>query len=288
MPRETFTAPDTLPLFSTSGASRTSTTRVLPLAIISRACAGVIRGTAALAASIICLTLVAMASSSFPAFTPVACGCTPAVSGLRQSYHSSRRAAAAFEKRRVSTRTAPRPYRPGFPAPLFTLPQRLKTGHKFSRCGADGHRVHPAARRRATTRGVVGGPARARREGNREQNGQTFWASIVALGFRARFERLRRYKSQPRGPRSASGKLQGGHSRHVARLSEGSDPNPRRRRVRTDARTGRHNESVRCLSSVQCQEKQRRICGSEAIHGYLCCRQAGPDGGGEAGAMRRG
>src|SRR5262249_24838051 len=56
------------PLLSTSGASRTSTTRVLPLAIISRACAGVIRGTAALAASIICLTLVAMGSYSLPAF----------------------------------------------------------------------------------------------------------------------------------------------------------------------------------------------------------------------------
>src|SRR5262245_20563038 len=68
MPRETFTAPATLPLLSTSGASRTSTTRVLPLAIISRACASVIRGTEALAASIICLTLVAMGSSSLPAF----------------------------------------------------------------------------------------------------------------------------------------------------------------------------------------------------------------------------
>src|SRR5262245_52299874 len=63
MPRDTCTAPATLPLFSTSGASRTSTTRVLPLAIISLACAGVTRGTAALAASIICLTLVAMWSS---------------------------------------------------------------------------------------------------------------------------------------------------------------------------------------------------------------------------------
>src|SRR5215813_7871837 len=63
MPRETFTAPATLPLFSTSGASRTSTTNVLPLAIISRACAAVIRGTTALAASIICLTLLAMSSS---------------------------------------------------------------------------------------------------------------------------------------------------------------------------------------------------------------------------------
>src|SRR6516162_7512039 len=68
MPRETCRAPATLPLFSTSGASRTSTTRVLPLAIMSRACAGVMRGTAALAVSIICLTFVAMASSSFQAF----------------------------------------------------------------------------------------------------------------------------------------------------------------------------------------------------------------------------
>src|SRR5215471_81633 len=68
MPRETCRAPATLPLFSTSGASRTSTTRVLPLAIMSRACASVMRGTAALAASIICLTLVAVASSSFQAF----------------------------------------------------------------------------------------------------------------------------------------------------------------------------------------------------------------------------
>jgi hypothetical protein len=46
-----------------------STTSVLPLAIISRACIGVILGTAALAASIICLTLEAMASSSPSAFT---------------------------------------------------------------------------------------------------------------------------------------------------------------------------------------------------------------------------
>src|SRR5262249_38838744 len=60
MPRETLTAPATLPLFSTSGASRTSRTRVFPFAIISFACAAVTRGTAALAASIICLTLVVM------------------------------------------------------------------------------------------------------------------------------------------------------------------------------------------------------------------------------------
>src|SRR5262249_25415553 len=70
MPRETFTAPATLPLSCTSGESRTSTTSVLPLAIISRACAGVTRGTAALAASIICLTFVAMASSSFNSSLP--------------------------------------------------------------------------------------------------------------------------------------------------------------------------------------------------------------------------
>src|SRR5262249_8764660 len=63
MPRDTWTAPATLPLFSTSVASRTSTTNVSPLAIISRACAGVTRGTAALAASIICLTLLAMSFS---------------------------------------------------------------------------------------------------------------------------------------------------------------------------------------------------------------------------------
>src|SRR5262249_271141 len=43
MPRETFRAPATLPLFSTSGASRTSTTSVLPFPIISRPCADVIR-----------------------------------------------------------------------------------------------------------------------------------------------------------------------------------------------------------------------------------------------------
>src|SRR3974390_124085 len=60
MPRETCRAPATLPLLSNSGASRTSTTSVLPFVMISRACAGVIRGTAAFAASIICLTLVGM------------------------------------------------------------------------------------------------------------------------------------------------------------------------------------------------------------------------------------
>src|SRR5262249_7866140 len=65
MPRETFTAPATLPLCCTSGASRTSTTSVLPLVIISRACADVMRGTAALAASSICFTVADMVSS-FP------------------------------------------------------------------------------------------------------------------------------------------------------------------------------------------------------------------------------
>src|SRR6202044_4013142 len=60
MPRDTCTAPATLPLAATSVPSRTSTTSVLPLAIISLARAGVIFGTAALAASSICLTLVAM------------------------------------------------------------------------------------------------------------------------------------------------------------------------------------------------------------------------------------
>src|SRR5262249_4191205 len=63
MPRDTCKAPATLPLFSSSGESRTSTTSVLALEIISRALAGVILGTAVLAASIICLRLVAMLSS---------------------------------------------------------------------------------------------------------------------------------------------------------------------------------------------------------------------------------
>src|ERR1700716_2724455 len=71
MPREMWTAPAALPLFSTSGASRTSSSSVLPLAIISRVSAGVIRGTAALAASIICLTLVAMTSSSVLTLTTI-------------------------------------------------------------------------------------------------------------------------------------------------------------------------------------------------------------------------
>ena len=65
MPRETWTAPAIFPVFSTSGASRTSTSKTSPLAIISRACAGVRRGTEAFAASIICLTLVVMAILPF-------------------------------------------------------------------------------------------------------------------------------------------------------------------------------------------------------------------------------
>src|SRR5262249_6857368 len=63
MPRETCTAPATLPLRSTSGVSRTSTTSALPLAIVPRAGGGLPGGTAALAASIICLTLVGMSVS---------------------------------------------------------------------------------------------------------------------------------------------------------------------------------------------------------------------------------
>src|SRR5579884_3010781 len=69
MPRETLSAPTTLPVFSTSGASRTSTTRASPLAISCRASAGVIRGTTAFAASIICLSVVGM---------PRSVGCGPA------------------------------------------------------------------------------------------------------------------------------------------------------------------------------------------------------------------
>src|SRR3954454_22461079 len=57
MPRDTWTAPATLPLLSTSGAARTSATSVLPWPIISRAPAAEIFGTAAFAASSICFTL---------------------------------------------------------------------------------------------------------------------------------------------------------------------------------------------------------------------------------------
>src|ERR1043165_2685523 len=58
MPREIFSAPGILPLFSTSGASRTSSTSA-PFPIISFAWAGEIFGTAALAASSICFTEMA-------------------------------------------------------------------------------------------------------------------------------------------------------------------------------------------------------------------------------------
>src|SRR5882757_2334820 len=64
MPREMCTAPATLPLFSTSAASRTSRTTALPLSISSLACAAVMRGTTALAASTKSLTLLAMPDDS--------------------------------------------------------------------------------------------------------------------------------------------------------------------------------------------------------------------------------
>src|SRR5262245_13179101 len=63
MPREWCTAPAILPVFSSSGASRTSSTSALPFVIRSRACAGVIFGTAAFAVSINCLTLVVIFDS---------------------------------------------------------------------------------------------------------------------------------------------------------------------------------------------------------------------------------
>src|SRR6516165_136892 len=85
--RETFTAPATLPVCSTSGGSRTSTTSVLPCAIISRACAAVIRGTAALAASIISFKFVAMCLlllRVFPVRGPSLCaGATPLANSVR-------------------------------------------------------------------------------------------------------------------------------------------------------------------------------------------------------------
>src|SRR5262245_21114041 len=63
MPREWCTAPAILPVFSNSGASRTSSTSALPFVIRSRACAGVIFGTAAFAVSLNCLTLVVIFDS---------------------------------------------------------------------------------------------------------------------------------------------------------------------------------------------------------------------------------
>src|SRR5437773_6142613 len=81
MPRDTCSAPAILPLFSTSGASRTSTTSVLPLPIISRASAGVIFGTAAFAASSICFTLDDIAHSSFT--DPATVGPVPWLGGIQ-------------------------------------------------------------------------------------------------------------------------------------------------------------------------------------------------------------
>src|ERR1700722_17774166 len=86
MPRETCTAPAALPLPAPSVLSRTSTMSVLPLAIISFACAGVIFGTAALAASIICLTLVAMGFSVL-----VRPALMPRLPGFRRRYDMARR-----------------------------------------------------------------------------------------------------------------------------------------------------------------------------------------------------
>src|ERR1700747_2048139 len=48
-------------------------------------------------------------------------------------------------------------------------------------CAIMHYRVHPIPRRRVTTRLVIAGPARARREGSSERDGQTFLGSIVAL-----------------------------------------------------------------------------------------------------------
>src|SRR5262252_5822771 len=195
MPRDTCTAPATLPLFSTSGASRTSTTRVLPLAIISRACAGVTRGTAALAASIICLTLVAMASSSLRRSRP-----SPA-DALPQPQDCAEDITARTAPQRLPKRSEPQPSailvdRAGVDrSDVFTLPERLKTGHKFSCRGAAGVRNRALSRSSDSSaagddkgRDRLAGTRAAGR--NSEQNGRTFWASIVALGLRARFERL--------------------------------------------------------------------------------------------------
>ena len=63
MPRLTWTAPATLPLASTSGASRTSTTRALPDSIRSLASSTLILGTAAFAAAIISFTDVVISTS---------------------------------------------------------------------------------------------------------------------------------------------------------------------------------------------------------------------------------
>src|SRR5258708_25903685 len=185
MPRETFTAPATLPLFPTAGASRTSTTRVLPLAIISRACAGVIRGTAALAASIICLTLVAMASSSLRRSRPSPAD-APAASDRAEGI-TARTALQRYPKSGETQPSATRADRAGVDrGHVFTLPERLKTGHKLSCRGAAGVRNHALSRssiprQRVTTRLVIGGPAPARRGRRSEREGEKFLASLFCL-----------------------------------------------------------------------------------------------------------
>src|SRR5579885_2602313 len=88
MPRETWMAPATLPLCSTSGPSRTSTTSAFPPAIISRASDGVTRGTAALAASSICLTPVVIS----PSFI---------LHNYRDSVFGTRSTSAGFERARL-------------------------------------------------------------------------------------------------------------------------------------------------------------------------------------------
>src|SRR6185437_3289053 len=63
MPRDTCSAPATLPVFSTSGASRTSTTSA-PCAISARVSSGVTFGTAAFAAAIMSFSVVAIVGST--------------------------------------------------------------------------------------------------------------------------------------------------------------------------------------------------------------------------------
>src|SRR5260370_26854471 len=185
MPRETFTAPATLPVFSTSGASRTSTTSVLPLAIISRACAGVIRGTAALAASIICLTLVAMASSSLRRSRPSPAD-APAASDRAEGI-TARTALQRYPKSGETQPSATRADRAGVDRRhVLTLPERLKTGHELSCLGAAGVRNHALSRssiprQRVTTRLVIGGAALALGAGTSERDAPTVLVSRVTL-----------------------------------------------------------------------------------------------------------
>jgi hypothetical protein len=74
MPRETCTAPATLPLACTSGASRTSITRTPSPAIRATASSWLIRGTAAFAAASISFTEVGI--STLPP-----CGAAPPALG---------------------------------------------------------------------------------------------------------------------------------------------------------------------------------------------------------------